>query len=62
MAKGLIMPVSLISSDRAIRSRRPASAAKMLATCTPARLNALLGEAQVTERRANSSESEAKGV
>lgn len=56
------MPVSLISSDRAIRSRRPASAAKMLATCTPARLNALLGEAQVTERRANSSESEAKGV
>lgn len=34
----------------------------MLATCSPARLKALLGEVQVTERRANSSESEAKGV
>ncbi len=41
MAKGLIMPVSLISSDRAIRSRRPASAAKMLATCSPARVESL---------------------
>lgn len=54
MAKGLIMPVSLISSDRAIRSRRPASAAGV-GHLHSARLNALLGEAQVTEQRANSS-------
>lgn len=37
-------------------------AAKMLATCNPARLNALLGEVQVTELRSNSSQSEANGV
>ena len=41
---------------------RAASATKVLATCNPARLNALLGEVQVTERRSNSSQSEANGV
>ena len=62
MAKGPISPVSLIWSECPILALRAASAAKMLATCYPARLNALLGEVQVTERRSNYSQSEANGV
>ena len=40
----------------------PSSAAMMLAICNPARLNALLGETQVTEFWRKRSDREAKGV
>ena len=62
MAKGLISPVSFRPSASSMRALIEPSAAKILATCNPARLKALLGEVQVTECRANSSESDAKGV
>lgn len=62
MAKALGEDISLFFSVLLIRLRIFSSVAKMLATCMPARLNALLGEVQVTEWCMCCSESEAKGV
>ena len=45
-----------------IFARTVSPAAMILATCSPARLNALLGEQQVTELCRNSSPSDANGV